>query len=67
MEQSPMDVNLGRVLRDLTGLELDPADEAAIVEQLSGVRLMASEIDRLDLDGSAPLELFDPSWPETEG
>lgn len=66
MEQSPMDVNLGRVLRDLTGLELDPADEAAIVEQLSGVRVMAAEIDRLDVDSSAPMEPFDPHWPGTE-
>ncbi len=67
MEQSLAAGDLSRVLRDLTGLEFDPADEAVIVEQLSGVRLMAAEIDRLDIEWSAPLEPFDPHWPETEG
>jgi len=52
MEQSTPAANLSRVLRDLTGLDVTPADESAIIEQLSAVGLMATEIEGLDLDWS---------------
>ena len=66
MEQSTPTANLSRVLHDLTGLDVTPADESAIVEQLSAVRLMVAEIEGLDLDGSSVLQAFDPRWPEAE-
>jgi hypothetical protein len=66
MEQSTPAANLSRVLRDLTGLDVAPADESAIVEQLSAVRLMATEIEGLVLDWSSVLQPFDPRWPEAE-
>ncbi len=66
MEQSTPAANLSRVLRDLTGLDVTPANESAIVEQLSAVRLMVAEIEGLDLDCSSVLQAFDPRWPEAE-
>ena len=65
MDQRTSTIDLRSLLTSLTGLEIDPAREASIAEQLLAVRAMTAEIERLDLDWLAPPEPFNPGWPGT--